>query len=162
MNERDRIIAEALGVEPRYQMILHDGRKTDGLYRTLHGVTKAISNWNGVQPKGSGYKASYEKVYPAYSTDDHAALEGIKALPPHFQWDIHRLLQPKNETVFGVVITVAGNEFCGVGDSLAAAFADAMTEEYEYDLAYTDDCEPHVKKPRLRPAIAEALAKGKE
>lgn len=33
----------------------------------------------------------------------------------------------------------------------------ALAEEYEYDLAYTDDCKPHQTGIHLKPALAAVL-----
>jgi len=104
--------------------------------------------------------------YPAYSTNDAAALEGIKRAEEingkiEFRFDIFR-----TDKRWSCALSLLINNCCvnivdksGVNlDGLvAAAFADAMVEEYQKEEIIGNHKYKTIKQSHLRPAVEKAL-----
>lgn len=161
--EVDKVIAEVLG----------DKLETEPDCHTLSDLCPFMHDDLYEEPPCETCEHWHIPPPRAYSTDDSAALEGIKALyakchlSGQHEWNLngkHMLL------LYCEDIEIADS---GWQDSLAAAFADAVTEKYCVKMPQKRfvDCSPYgigpqcrakkcrYMKPRIKPALKEILKK---
>lgn len=154
--EIDRVIAEALGT-----------------------ITLLCVSNSGVFGKKSGcdkkrcpawvYGTCYQirKSAPAYSTRDSVALKCLQGLPKKFGWHIQFNGKSYFISIWWKAPHEAEDDECisvwskGDIDTLAAAFADAVVEEYDERCRHAKsahmECVSCKKGLRIKPALAKVL-----